>query len=246
MSNHVTPPRAIKLVHGLLVRQLLTRGRVIALLILSAFLGVVALAVRLSDTIEDPLASAVDILDLVGFTLVVPIVTLVFAGAALGDPREDGTLVYLWLRPMDRWPVLVGAWLAAVTVSLPLTVIPLVVAALITGVGGGLMAATAMAALVGVLVYSAVFVLLGLLLKNSIIWGIGYILLWEGLIAQFGSALGKAALRGYTRSILANRMDIDLDGFTEFSTSTAVIVPILVTVIALGLSTARLRAMEID
>ena len=30
--------------------------------------------------------------------------------AALGDMREDGTLVYLWLRPMDRWAIVVGAW----------------------------------------------------------------------------------------------------------------------------------------
>ena len=60
-----------------------------------------------------------------GFTTLVPIVALVFASAALGDMREDGTLVYLWLRPMDRWPVVVGAWLASITVSLPLTLVPL-------------------------------------------------------------------------------------------------------------------------
>lgn len=246
MSSSVPPIRAIRLVHGLLVRQLLTSGRILALLALSGLLGVVALSVRISDTIEDPLRSAVEIFDVVGFTLVVPIVALVFAGAALGDSREDGTLVYLWLRPMDRWPVVVGAWLAAVTVSLPLTVIPLSLSAAITGVGEGLVAATVLAAVVGVLVYSAVFVLLGLLLKNSIIWGIGYILLWEGLIAQFGSALGKAALRGYTRSILANRMDIDLDRFTELGTTTAIVVPVVVSIVALALATARLRSMEID
>jgi len=246
MSNSVSPPQSIRLVHGLLVRQLLTRGRVLALLALGILLGVVALSVRLADSLEDPLRSSVEIFDVIGFTLVVPIVALVFAGAALGDSREDGTLVYLWLRPMDRWPVVVGAWLAAVSVALPLTVIPMGVSALITGVGEGLLAATVLAAVVGVLVYSAVFLLLGLLLKNSIIWGIGYILIWEGLIAQFGSALGKAALRGYTRSILANRMEIDLDGFTELSTSTAVVVPAVVIIVALLLSTLRLQSMEID
>ena len=40
-----------------------------------------------------------------GFTMVVPIVALVFATAAFGDLKEDSTLVYLWLRPMDRWPM---------------------------------------------------------------------------------------------------------------------------------------------
>ncbi len=45
----------------------------------------------------------------VGFGLVLPVVALVFGGAALGELREDKTLVYLWLRPMDRWPIVVGA-----------------------------------------------------------------------------------------------------------------------------------------
>ena len=44
---------------------------------------------------------------------VLPVVALVFAGAAIGDLRDDKTLVYLWLRPMDRWPIVVGAALAA-------------------------------------------------------------------------------------------------------------------------------------
>ena len=70
-----------------------------------------------------------------GFTLLVPIVALVFAAAAFGDAREDGTLVYLWLRPMDRWPVVVGAWLAAITVSLPITVVPLAISAVLADRG---------------------------------------------------------------------------------------------------------------
>lgn len=132
----------------------------------------IAAAVGRAEDVTD--ADAVRVISEVGFTLVVPIVALVFAAASLGDLRDDQTLVYLWLRPMDRWPVVVGAWLASITISLPLTVLPLGAAALAVDVGSGLLGATILASVVGVLAYAALFVLAGLVLKNAIVWGVGY------------------------------------------------------------------------
>ena len=57
-----------------------------------------------------------------------PVTTLVFAAASLGDFREDGTLVYLWLRPVPRWQIIAAALGASITVTLPLVLVPLVVA----------------------------------------------------------------------------------------------------------------------
>ena len=100
----------------------------LALLAVGAAVAGISAAVGASDT-QEPQRAAVEVIADLGFTAVVPIVALVFAAASLGDAREDGTLVYLWLRPIDRWPVVVGAWVAAVTVSMPLTIVPLGVAA---------------------------------------------------------------------------------------------------------------------
>ena len=127
--------------YRLVLRQLVTRGRLVALLLVGAVVAAVAAAVGASDEIDDPLEAAVRVIADLGFTTLVPIVALVFATAALGDPRDDGTLVYLWLRPMDRWPVVIGAWLAALTVSLPLTIVPLGVAAVLVDGGGTLVSA---------------------------------------------------------------------------------------------------------
>ena len=80
---------------------------------------------------------------------------LVFGGRSIGDLRDDKTLVYLWLRPMDRWPIVVGAALAALTLAAPITLIPLVAAAALTGVGGGIVGATALAGAVGLVAYVA-------------------------------------------------------------------------------------------
>lgn len=244
MSGSVAPVRAIGLAYRIVLRQLVTRGRIAALFMVGAVVTAVAVAVGTAGEVSDPVETGVRLISDLGFTTLVPIVSLVFASAALGDMREDGTLVYLWLRPMDRWPVVVGAWSASITVSLPLTLVPLVVSSFAVDGGNDLIAATALAGGVGVLAYSALFVLLGLLLKNSIVWGLGYILIWEGLVAAFGSFAAKLAIRGYTRSILTSMTEIDLD-LGDLSLQVGIIVPLVVTGAALALAGARLRTMDV-
>lgn len=244
MSGTVSSLGAIRLSYGIVLRQLVTRGRMAALLFVGAATAAIAIAVGASDNISDPLQTGVELISLLHFTLLVPIIALVFATAALGDMREDGTLVYLWLRPMDRWPIAVGAWLASITLSLPLTMVPLVVSAVAVDGGSELITATVLAGVVGVVAYSALFVLLGLLLKNPIVWGLGYIMIWEGLIAAFGSFAAKLAIRGYTRSILTSITDVDLD-LGDLSLAVGVIVPLVVAVVALVLAAVRLHSMDV-
>lgn len=245
MSGGVGSVQAVRLTLRVVVRQLLTRGRALALVLLGGFLALLALAVGASDNTEQPLEDGVGLIDLAGFTLVVPIVALVFAAASLGDLREDRTLVYLWLRPMNRAPVVVGAWLASIAVSLPFTLPALVLSAILIDAGPDLVVAAAVAGVVGVVAYTALFVLLGLLVRNPVIWGVGYILMWEGLIAQFGTATARAAIRGYTRSILASLTDVDLS-LGELSTAAGIIGAAAIAALSLALAILRLRSMEID
>lgn len=246
MTGSVSPARAVGLTHRLLLRQLLTRGRVIALLLLGGVTILAAVGVAASDDVDDAAVTTIEIIDGLGLVLVVPIVSLVFGSASLGDGREDGTLVYLWLRPMDRLPVVVGAYLASLTISLPLTVAPLGAAAAVGGAGADGITATVIASVIGVVAYSALFVLLSLLVKNSIIWGLAYVLLWEGLFTQFSEAIGQAAVRGYLRAVLADLSDVSLSDALDVSTATAVIVAAGVMVGSIAIAAMRLERMEID
>jgi ABC-2 type transport system permease protein len=252
MSRRVPGPRAAALTYRVLVSQLLTRGRVIGLAMIGA--GVVLLGwvvgnvdrgeLAPAERAEEQLEAGVGLISLVGFTALVPVVALVFAAASLGDTREDGTLVYLWLRPMPRWAVAVGAWSAALTVALPLTVVPITVTAVLLDAGGDLVVAAALASLVAVIAYSGVFVLLGLLVKNAIVWGLAYVILWEGVVAAFGSAAARVAIRGYASSILTDRTGVSLD-LGDVSQLAAVVVTLAVAVVALVLASARLQRLEV-
>ena len=256
MTGTVSVIDTIRVVYRVLLRQLLTRGRVAALLVIGAVVVLLGWLVgRASPPEEFPPLSAAEValeeleagvfvVSLIGFTLLVPIVALVFAGASLGDTREDGTLVYLWLRPMPRSGVVAGAWLAAITVSLPLTLIPMTATAVLLDAGSDLVAAAVIATIVGILAYSALFVLLGLVVKNPIVWGLGYILIWEGLVASFGSAAAKVAVRGYLSSILTDRTGVDIE-LGNLSQAAGIVVPLVVAAVALVLATFRLNNLEV-
>jgi ABC-2 type transport system permease protein len=241
--RHVRPGAAIVLTYGIVLRQLTSWGRIIALTVLSCIAIVAGFAHGASDRAN--LDDAVAMIAALGFAVVVPVVALVFGGASIGDLREDKTLVYLWLRPIDRWPIVLGAALAAITLATPIALVPLVLGAALTGVGGGIVAGTLIAGLVGTVAYVAVFTLLGVWLKRFIVWGLAYILIWEGFVAQAGPGVARVALRKYTRSILVDRTGADLD-LADFPIAVGVVVPLVVAVVAIALAAWRLGAQDID
>jgi ABC-2 type transport system permease protein len=132
---------------------------------------------------------------------------------------------------MDRMTILVGAAMAAATLAAPITIISIVATAVLTGAGNGIVFGTALAAAVGLIAYICVFTLFGVWFKRFIVWGLAYILIWEGFIAQAGAGVARVALRKYTRSILVEQTGADLD-LADFSLATAVIVPLVVAVAA--------------
>jgi ABC-2 type transport system permease protein len=220
-----------------LIRDLATRGRVIALGGLGLLAVVLGAAVRTADPFDRPDA-AWSLVNGYGLALLVPVVTLVFASAALGDPAEDGTLVYLWLRPLPRWKLAVSAFVAAVAVAVPVAVVPLVLGAALTGEGVKIVAGAAAGGLLAVAGYAAVFCGLGLRVKRALAWGIAYLLIWEQAVARLSHGAARASLFVNAHSVMAYIADhphIRL----AVSPVTGVIVPLSVCAVAL-VATTRL------
>ena len=82
-------------------------------------------------------------------------------------------------------------------------------------------------------------------LKRFIVWGLAYILIWEGFIAQAGPGVARFALRKYTRSILVERTGADLD-LADFSLAVGIVVPLVVAVVAVVLASLRLSRLDVD
>jgi ABC-2 type transport system permease protein len=229
--------------YRLFLSSIATRGRLAGLLALGAVTVIVGFAIGASD-ISDHLDDGTHMIANLGLSLVAPVVALVLASAVLGDPNEDGTLVYLWLRPVPRWWIAVTASAAALTVSLPVVVIPLTLAATATKAGSSLVGATAASCAIAVVAYTGVFTFLGLRVKRAMAWGLGYILVWEGFVARAGGGTGFVSVRQHTVSLLS-RMADGPHRLVQSSTTTAIVVPLAAAAVAVYFTMRRLQRQDV-
>jgi ABC-2 type transport system permease protein len=236
-------PRAFTTVWKVLVRSIATRLRVLGLGLLGVGAIILALSVRVANPFDRPNA-AWSLVDNYGLSLLIPVVSLVFASAALGDVAEDGTLVYLWLRPYPRWQLALAAFAASVTVVVPVAVLPLVIAAALTGEGGRLVAGAAVGGLVMTIAYSAVFCGVGLRVRRALAWGLAYLLIWEQAVARVSHGAARASIYVNTRS-LAAYIAHHSPPKNAVAWTTGLIVPLAVAVVALVLTSRSLDRGEI-
>jgi ABC-2 type transport system permease protein len=230
-------------VYRIILRTQVSLGRIAFLALLASVGLVVGLAIGVGD-VFDRLDAGTNLINAFGLSLYAPVATLVLASAALSDPIDDGTMVYLWLRPMGRWKIGLGALLATWTVTLPLVLVPMVGMAVLSGGGPSLVRGTLVAGSLAVIAYGALFVLLGLWVRRALIWGLAYILLWEGFVAIAGDNAKRLAIRSYTRSLLSDATGVDLF-LADIAVSASVIVPLVVAALAFALTAWRLRKMEV-
>jgi len=237
-------PAPVRVLYPVLVRALVTRGRLLAMGALGAVAVLLAVLVRTSSPF-DRADVAYNLVDTYGLSILVPVVALVFASAALGDPSEDGTLVYLWLRPVPRWQLALAAGAAALTVSVPLAVLPVVVGSVITGVGARLVIGSACATLLSAVGYTAVFCGLGLRVRRALAWGLAYLVIWEQAVARIAKGAARVSISVTTRTLNAR-----LAGHTPLprnamSLPVAIVVPAVLTVLAVALTARSLNRGEI-
>ncbi len=238
------PPGAFLAVYRLLVRTMATRGRLVSLGLLGTVGVLVGIALGASHPF-DPVDSGTHFIDAFGLSVLVPVTTLVFASAALGDATDDGTLVYLWLRPVRRSRLVLAAFFASLTICLPLIGIPLVLASALVHGGPELVSGTAAAVAVSVVAYCALFTAWGVRVRRALPWGLAYILLWEGFVARAGKSAGRLALLSYSQSILSEYTGVGLRLATS-PLAVGIIVPIVVAVVALAYASRRLNVQDVD
>jgi ABC-2 type transport system permease protein len=174
----------------------------------------------------------------------IPVAILVFGAAALGDLIDDGSLVYLWLRPVPAWVHVAAAWLATVTIAAPLVLAPTILATAIIDASPGLMGGAVLSGLVAVFAYAALFVTAGIRFRRSLPWGIAYILIWEGFIARAGKGAAKLAVHTYTSSILSQETGVHIK-LASLSLPVAVLVPLLVGTAALAYACRRIATADV-
>lgn len=219
-----------------------TRGRLIAILLLAGVSILAALVVNMSDP-WNTRDAAVDYVNS-NLSTLIPVAALVLGSATLGTLRDDGSLVYIWLRPVPAWVHVLAAWAATVTILVPLVGAPVLLATAMIDSEPEVMGATLIAGSLGIVTYSALSVMIGVRFNRALPFGLVYILIWEGFIASAGETAAKLSVRGYLRTILSDRLGIDLD-LAVVGPTAAIVVPLLVTIVALAYATHRLANTDV-
>jgi ABC-2 type transport system permease protein len=210
-------------------------------------LGVGAIAIGLLVQVSNPANradAAWSLVDSYGLSLMIPVVSLMFASAAFGDLAEDGTLIYLWLRPVPRRQLALAAVAASVTVVVPVAVVPLVVGAAISGGGARLVGAAAAGAMLATVAYSAVFCGLGLRVRRALAWGLAYLLIWEQAVARLSHGAARVSLFISTRSLAAHLAQHPAPR-NAVAWTTGLIFPLVVASAAIMLTTRSLNRGEV-
>lgn len=232
-ATPTVPVGALSALYRLLLRTQATKGRLLLVGAMTALALLIGVLVARNVDQADRATETVYALWFFGLGLMIPIVSLVLASSSLGQVVEDETLVYLWLRPIPRWVLAAAAWASAATVAVPSIVVPFTIAAWIgsgdAGTAGAMAAATALAAVS----YTALFTLLGLMVRRSLIIGLIYVFIWEFFVARVGQGAARLSLNTYPSSVLARLTEVDID-LAERAMTTGIITPIAVAIVAVA------------
>jgi ABC-2 type transport system permease protein len=236
-------------VFTLTLRQFAGRRRSLLLLLLALVPVAVAIIYRLGEHVDQHDWTANVLLNGIVMTSVLPLACLILGTSALGSEIEDGTTVYILAKPVPRYEIVAAKFAASALVAaafvLPATIISGLIA--LQGVPkDGIVTGFAIATLVGVFAYTAVFVLLSVATSRALLFGLAYVFIWEGLVTELFSGTRYLSIRQYCLGIADLISKVSEDDFqANLGGVEGLMLATIVAAAALVLAVRRLEAFEL-
>ena len=236
-------------VFTLTLRQFAGRRRSLLMFGLTLVPIAVAIIYRLGEHIDQHDWTANVLLNGIVVTTILPLACLILGTSALGSEIEDGTAVYILAKPVPRRHIIGAKFAASALVASAFIVPATAVSGLIAiqGVSGeGIASGFAIATLIGVLAYTAVFILLSVATSRALLFGLGYVFIWEGLVTELFSGTRYLSVRQYCLGIADLIATVKEQDFqASLGGLDGLILAAVVTAAALVLAVRRLEAFEL-
>ena len=222
-------------------RGLFGRRRILLLILLAALPVLIGLLIRVTGGRPDPDR----VLDTLVVRFVMPLIALIVGTTVLGSEIDDGTAVYLLVKPVPRWRIV----LAKAIVAAGLTAVLIVPAVIVTGVLlsrddlATTVSAFTVACLVGGSAYAIAFLALSAFTSRAFLIGLAYVLIWEGVLAGLLEGTKFLSIRQATLGVTA-ALGIDLPG-DQLAAQVSVLVLAVVIVGGFMLGSWRLARFEL-
>ena len=243
-------------VASLTSRSLLGRKRTLVLGLLPlALLALCTLARVLAGLDSDmkrelagPLAP--DLLGAFGIAILMPLLTLIAGTGSIGPEIDEGSIVYLLAKPLNRYSIVVTKLLVAIGVVIAFGVVPIAVAGVVlTGEVGRVTIGFTVGALAAAVAYPAVFLLLAVLTRNAVVIGLIYALIWESLVGGLVPGAQTLSIQQWSLAVVhqvlgdsADRLGVEAAvGF-----GTGLVLLTVVTVAATAYAGRRLQSLRLN
>lgn len=224
------------------VRSVFGRWRGVLLMVLPLLLIGLALLVRvLADTDEQVAEST---LYAFGLAVVVPLVSLLATSGLLAPEIDDGSISYLLAKPISRHTIVASKLLVADLCVVVFGAAPLFVAGLILLTSSpSLAAGFAVAGLVAGVAYCSLFALLSVMTRHTVVLGLVYLLIWEGLLGGLMDGVRWLSITRWAAEVLDNVASVST--IEDLPLWYAVLATLVVVVGGAWLTGRRLRAFNL-
>jgi len=144
-----------------------------------------------------------------------PLIALLYASGIIQDEQEEQTITYLLIRPIPKWLIyivkMLATWTTTVLLVIVLTVFTYLAIYLQSGATLGDASHRCLRACeihsLAVVTYCSLFGLMSLLTKRTLVIGILYTAIVEGVLANLPLSLRMATVIYYTRLIAYRTLD---------------------------------------
>jgi len=227
----------------LTLRVLLGRRRGLLFLALPALVLLLALALRWAAGVDHIVT--VSYLSTFAIATVLPLLALIAGTGVIGPEIDDGSIVYLLAKPVPRWHISVSKLLVAIGCVTVFGAVPIAAAALLmSGTYGGIAIGFFVGAVLAGIGYCALFLLLAVVSRHAVVFGLTYALLWESLIGNFVPGAQTLSIQQWALAVTERIVTVELP---TASVSLRVAVPalVIVTVLASWYAGRRLRSLSL-
>jgi ABC-2 type transport system permease protein len=246
-----------------------TMGRKRALLFALPAVILIAVTAALSASRPPSRPWPSHVLGTFGFSVLLPLTALIIGSSVLGAEIDDGSVIHLLATPVRRSSVILTKFAVATALTWIFAAVPELIAALISGGGstpavlrgtpnGPPVVVTPAAAvnsthfavglfvgaLVGAVIYNAIFIMVSVATTRAIAVGLLYVLVWEALLSNFVSGARLLSVSHYSLGI-ANGIAHDTSLDAGLTVAVSIIMGAIVTVAALVLAVNLLSSFTL-
>jgi len=231
-------------------KKLLTNRRWLLVALMVALVAVVMGYVANQEGVSLDLGSS--LINLLILSFLLPVMSLIYGASMIRNEIDDRSITQVLTSPMDRRASYLGYYLSLIAVLALMLVILVVVGwssyflqDQVDSQALELLLYYAFILVVGSMVYSSLFLAMGVLLKQPIYLGLLYVFVWESFVGSLPGAIGQYTIV-YNLKVIGAEF-ISYGNIIEFSGDAIIsaIVLTALTVVLLALGAWAFREKEI-